>query len=53
MKYMKPDTGIIKEIYAIGLPAIIAQASYVYHGICDESDLKVQSIRTDCIWIVL
>ena len=26
MKYMKPDTGIIKEIYAIGLPAIIAQA---------------------------
>ena len=23
---MKPDTGIIKEIYAIGLPAIIAQA---------------------------
>ena len=25
-KYMKPDTGIIKEIYAIGLPAIIAQA---------------------------
>ena len=26
IKYMKPDTGIIKEIYAIGLPAIIAQA---------------------------
>ena len=26
MGYMKPDTGIIKEIYAIGLPAIIAQA---------------------------
>ena len=25
-KYMKPDIGIIKEIYAIGLPAIIAQA---------------------------
>ena len=25
-KYMKPDSGIIKEIYAIGLPAIIAQA---------------------------
>ena len=24
--YMKPDTGIIKEIYAIGLPAMIAQA---------------------------
>ena len=24
--YMKPDTGIIKEIYAIGLPAIIAFA---------------------------
>ena len=23
---MKPDGGIIKEIYAIGLPAIIAQA---------------------------
>ena len=22
MKYMKPDTGIIKEIYAIGLPAV-------------------------------
>ena len=26
VKYMKPDSGIIKEIYAIGLPAIIAQA---------------------------
>ena len=26
LKYMKPETGIIKEIYAIGLPAIIAQA---------------------------
>ena len=26
VEYMKPDTGIIKEIYAIGLPAIIAQA---------------------------
>lgn len=25
-KFMKPDSGIIKEIYAIGLPAIIAQA---------------------------
>lgn len=25
-EYMKPDGGIIKEIYAIGLPAIIAQA---------------------------
>ena len=25
-KYMKPDVEIIKEIYAIGLPAIIAQA---------------------------
>ena len=26
VKFMKLDTGIIKEIYAIGLPAIIAQA---------------------------
>lgn len=26
MKYMQPDIGIIKAIYAIGLPAIIAQA---------------------------
>ena len=26
IKYMKPDDKIIKEIYAIGLPAIIAQA---------------------------
>lgn len=26
IKYMKPNAGIIKEIYAIGLPAIIAQA---------------------------
>ena len=23
VKYMKPDAGIIKEIYAIGLPAIM------------------------------
>ena len=26
MKFMKPDAGIIREIYSIGLPAIIAQA---------------------------
>ena len=26
VKYMKPESGIIKEIYTIGLPAIIAQA---------------------------
>ena len=26
LRFMKPDGGIIKEIYAIGLPAIIAQA---------------------------
>ncbi len=26
VEYMKPDAGIIREIYAIGLPAIIAQA---------------------------
>ena len=26
LKYMKPNAGVIKEIYAIGLPAIIAQA---------------------------
>lgn len=26
MKHMKPDAGIIREIYSIGLPAIIAQA---------------------------
>ena len=26
VKYMKPDSGIIKGIYSIGLPAIIAQA---------------------------
>lgn len=26
MKYIKPNLGIIKEIYAIGLPAVIAQA---------------------------
>ena len=26
VKYLKPDIGIIKEIYAIGLPAILAQA---------------------------
>ena len=53
VKYMKPDSGIIKEIYAIGLPAIIAQALDVYYGLCDESDLEVQSVSTDSIWIVL
>ena len=26
VKYLKPNAGVIKEIYAIGLPAIIAQA---------------------------
>ena len=35
-KYMKPDGGIIREIYAIGLPAIIAQALMSIYGLCDE-----------------
>lgn len=26
LKYMKPDTGILQAIYAVGLPAIVAQA---------------------------
>lgn len=30
IKYMRPDAGIIKEIYAIGLPAIIAQALMIF-----------------------
>lgn len=35
IKYMKPNAGIIKEIYVIGLPAIIAQAlmSVMTYGI--------------------
>ena len=35
MKYIKPKAGIIKEIYVIGLPAIIAQAlmSIMSYGI--------------------
>lgn len=35
LKYMKPEVGIIKEIYVIGLPAIIAQAlmSVMTYGI--------------------
>ncbi|MGN0474888.1 MAG: MATE family efflux transporter [Acutalibacteraceae bacterium] len=35
LKYIKPDVGIIKEIYMIGLPAIIAQAlmSIMTYGI--------------------
>lgn len=35
LKYIKPDAGIIKEIYVIGLPAIIAQAlmSIMTYGI--------------------
>ena len=46
-KYMKPDAGIIKEIYAIGLPAIIAQALmsimvYVMNLILKFSPYKVQ-----------
>ena len=42
VKFMKPNGRIIREIYAIGLPAI-----------CDESDFEVQSVSTDSIWIVL
>ena len=30
VKHMRPDAGIVKEIYAIGLPAIIAQAFNLY-----------------------
>ena len=52
VEYMKPDSGIIKEIYAIGLPAIIAQA-LMSIMVCDEFDFEIQSFRTDCIWIVL
>ena len=50
-KYMKPDVGIIKEIYAIGLPAIIAQA--LMSIICNESYFKIQSFCPDGLRIVL
>lgn len=35
IRYMKPSAGIIKEIYSIGLPAIIAQAlmSFMTYGL--------------------
>ena len=36
IKYMRPDAGIIKEIYAIGLPAIIAQALMIFGIIITE-----------------
>ena len=50
--YMKPDVGIIREIYAIGLPAIIAGA-HVYYGVCDEPDFEIQSFRPDGVWTLL
>ena len=35
MQYLKPDKGIVKEIYVIGLPAIIMQAlmSFMTYGV--------------------
>ena len=33
VKYMKPDGGVIKEIYAIGLPAIIAPSAQTAYGL--------------------
>ena len=51
-KYMKPDGRIIKEIYAIGLPAIIAQA-LMSIMVYNEPDPEVQSVSTDSLWIVL
>ena len=50
-KYMKPDGGIIKEIYAIGLPAIIAQALMSIMVYVMNLILKVQSVSTDGLWI--
>ena len=52
VKYMKPDAGIIKEIYAIGLPPSCTGID-VYYGICNESDSEIQSICTDSLWIIL
>ena len=37
VKFMKPDAGIIKEIYAIGLPRYYCTSTYVYYGLCNES----------------
>ena len=51
-KYMKPDAGIIKEIYAIGLSAIIAQALMSIMVYVMNLILQIQSFRlrqpTDC-----
>ena len=49
VKYMKPDAGIIKEIYAIDY----STGSYVYYGLRYEFDFEVQSFCTDGIWTVL
>ena len=40
-KYMKPNAGVIKEIYAIGLPAIIAQAIHAYETMYKECNIDL------------
>ncbi len=53
VKYMKPDSGIIKGNLCNWTSGNYCTGTYVYHGLCDESDFEIQSFRADCIWIVL
>ena len=51
--YMKPDVGIIREIYAIGLPAIIAQALMSIMVYVMNLILKFNPFRPDGVWTLL
>lgn len=51
--YMKPDWRIIRGIYAIGLPAIIAQALMSIMVYALNLILKFNQSAADCIWSVL
>lgn len=52
VEYMKPDTGIIKEIYAIGLPAIIAFAYGMHSKKRIQDGLRYGLIYTIVLMVV-
>ena len=54
VKYMKPDAGVIKEIYAIRTSCNYCAGIDVHYGLCDEFDLKfnpsAQTAGDHLIW---
>ena len=53
MKHMKPDGGITGGNLCDRAAGHYCTGTYVYHGLCDEPDIEIQSFGADRIRIVL